>query len=616
MTKKIVILSLVIFSLLLTSSTVSAFVELHLPSTPVTMNASYPSSQSYFDTILSNVSVGYDVQNGSYIDWCAAKEIYINPNHEYTNTHLYSIYNTSMPGYLWHANWTKINYLLNHKIPNVDWKQIQYAIWYLLDYGNAGLDTDGWSMVHNASLYGENYTPTYFDIIGVIADANQTIQKQLLEIQPIDPIGDADGDGVPNIEEDVNDDGNPHNDDSDSDGLSNYLDPDDDDDTIPTCIEISDGNQYGQDVDTDGTPNYLDTDSDGDGLMDYEEGTGDHDGDGIPNYLDPEDRQAPSKVENLTASDAKDGKILLTWDPAVDNVGVDHYEIYQDGSFLANITNTSYLDTGLINGHSYTYTVRAVDTAENKGNFSDPAVGKPTKTRSSSSSHSTSQSSTPTNTAPIANTSAGEPYTGNVNETILFNASASYDPDHDTLSYHWDFGDGTTSTLEIAPHVYLTFGVYNVTLMVTDSHGATDSDTTIAVVIKTNTSLSQPILIGPTEGFVNILYNFRILINESDAIRKIIVDWGDGQSLTNNQTTGSVFEINHLWAQPGQYTINVTTSDGNSTASTKRTMDIYQPMIPENTPESNNILLLLLALLTLALLAYFYLLGKQKKDDK
>jgi chitodextrinase len=740
MTKKIVMISFAIFGLLLSSSSVSAFVELHLPSTPITMNAHYPSSQSYFDTQLSNISNGYDIQNGTYIDWCAAKEIYINPNHDYTNTHLYSLYNTSMPSYLWHANWSKINYLLNHKIPNVNWKQIQYAIWYLLDYGNAGLNTDGWAMVHNASLYGDIYTPTYFDIIGVIADAGQNIQKQLLEIRPIDPCGDADTDGIPNILEDVNADGNPQNDDSDSDGLNNYLDPDDDGDTILTCVELNDGNQFGQDVDSDGIPNYLDTnsdgdckkdicegrgdidgdgipnyldandndgpdgdldhdgllnaledalgtnktnpdsdgdsindyieteggtpidtdqdgiidandpdddgdqiptilevtdgnlfgqdvdadgipnyldtDSDGDGLLDQEEGTGDHDGDSIPNYLDPDDLQAPSKVQNLTACDAKDGKIHVSWDPASDNVGVDHYELYRDESHLTNITNTTYLDTGLINGHSYTYTVLAVDAAGNQGNLSDPAIGTPTKTRTTSAPHPASQSSTPTNIAPIANTSAGEPYTGNVNETLLFNATASYDPDHDAISYHWEFGDGTTSSLEIAPHIYLAAGVYNVTLLVKDSHGATDTDSTIAVILETSTPLSPPTLTGPTEGYINTLYNFSILINESDHINKIMVNWGDGHILENNHTAASFFEINHFWEQPGIYTITVTIADENSNATTQRTINIYQPMSPQHAPESNNILLLLLAVLALALLTFFYLLGKQKKDDK
>lgn len=42
------------------------------------------------------------------------------------------------------------------------------------------------------------------------------------------------------------------------------------------------------DTDSDGIPNYLDTDSDADGLSDALEGTADYDGDTIPNYIDPD----------------------------------------------------------------------------------------------------------------------------------------------------------------------------------------------------------------------------------------------------------------------------------------------------------------------------------------
>jgi chitodextrinase len=616
MTKKIVIIGLAALMMLSACSTVSAHVGMNLPTGPVTMYVKYPSSQSYFDTQLKNISSGYDVQNGTYIDWCTAKNIFINPNYNYTNTHLYSIYNTSMPSYLWHANWSKINYILNHKIQNVDWKQIQYAIWYLLDYGDSGLNSDGWSMVENASLYGESYSPTYFDIIGIIADAGQNIQRQLLELRLVDPNGDADGDGVKNIDEDVDSNGDPNNDDTDSDGISNYQDSDDDGDNILTIVEVTDGNQFGQDVDNDGLPNYLDIDSDDDGLLDQDEGTGDHDGDGIPNYLDPDDRQAPSKVENLSAIDAKDGKIDLSWDTATDTVGVDHYEIYRDGTLILNITGTSHQDTGLINGHSYNYIVRAVDAAGNQGNFSDPAIGTPTKTPSAPRSNPP-QNNDNDNKAPIANVSAGEPYTGLVNENITFNASYSSDPDHDVLSYYWDFGDGTTSAGVIVTHVYSATGEYNVTLTVTDSHGKTGSDVTVASVLKASKPLSQPDVTGPSEGYINIAYNFSIIVNDTTSNIKFIIDWDDGNiSESGNHAEGLLFMINHTWTKPGEYNITVTASDGQTAATTSRTIEIYPPINSGKIPQSSNFLLILLALLALMFLLFFLLLGKRRKDEE
>ncbi|QQR91474.1 MAG: hypothetical protein IPJ88_07050 [Myxococcales bacterium] len=73
--------------------------------------------------------------------------------------------------------------------------------------------------------------------------------------------------------------------DTDGDGILNFLDNDDDGDRILTAIEIIQ-EQDNADGDEDGRPAYLDTDSDGDGLLDIDEGQSDLDADGIPNYLD------------------------------------------------------------------------------------------------------------------------------------------------------------------------------------------------------------------------------------------------------------------------------------------------------------------------------------------
>lgn len=110
---------------------------------------------------------------------------------------------------------------------------------------------------------------------------------------------DDDNDGILSINEDINQDGNPENDDSDGDGVPNYLDYDDDDDTLATLSEDADldGDVMNDDTDADGVPNYLDNDDDGDSLgTKFEDVNGngdvldeDTDGDGIRNYLDNDD---------------------------------------------------------------------------------------------------------------------------------------------------------------------------------------------------------------------------------------------------------------------------------------------------------------------------------------
>jgi hypothetical protein len=78
-----------------------------------------------------------------------------------------------------------------------------------------------------------------------------------------------DNDGILAILEDINGNGNLEDDDTDGDGLPNYIDADDDGDNILTRDENPDSNNDGnlsdaQDTDGDGTPDYLDDDDDGD----------------------------------------------------------------------------------------------------------------------------------------------------------------------------------------------------------------------------------------------------------------------------------------------------------------------------------------------------------------
>ncbi|CAA9390022.1 MAG: Cytochrome c551/c552 [uncultured Nocardioidaceae bacterium] len=61
--------------------------------------------------------------------------------------------------------------------------------------------------------------------------------------------------------------------------------------------------------------------------------------------------------------------------------------------------------------------------------------------------------------------------------TVSFSGSGSYDLDGDTLSHHWDFGDGAEAEGAEAEHTYDSDQPVEVTLTVTDQLGATDTAT-------------------------------------------------------------------------------------------------------------------------------------------
>jgi len=96
------------------------------------------------------------------------------------------------------------------------------------------------------------------------------------------------------------------------------------------------------------------------------------------------------------------------------------------------------------------------------------------------------------NTPPSAN--SGGPYTGITNTIMVFDGSGSTDPDGDSLTYLWNFGDGNIGSAVNPSHAYTSDGTYNVTLEVTDSEGATDINSTTVLISSqgiTNLTITQ-----------------------------------------------------------------------------------------------------------------------------
>ena len=57
--------------------------------------------------------------------------------------------------------------------------------------------------------------------------------------------------------------------------------------------------------------------------------------------------------------------------------------------------------------------------------------------------------------------------------TVTFDGSASGDPDGSSLTYDWNFGDGTPHSTAVKPvHTFIAAGTFTVTLKVTDPQGA------------------------------------------------------------------------------------------------------------------------------------------------
>jgi PKD repeat protein len=216
------------------------------------------------------------------------------------------------------------------------------------------------------------------------------------------------------------------------------------------------------------------------------------------------------------------------------------------------------------------------------------------------------------NTPPVAD--IGGPYEGYINEIIQFNASGSYDPDPlDVITdYNWDFGDTETDSGEIVDHIYEHPGLYIVTLSVFDNHGARTTVTTIAKIKEPNNAPEKPIIYGKDKIKSNTEYSYaaRSTDSNNDPI-KYIFEWGDGTSDESDFIAlpmGTVYSMKHSWEKPGEYTLKVTVSDGESEVSSELTIIVEDQIISE----SLGLALLLLLLFLIGLLLYF--LYKRRKD--
>ena len=102
------------------------------------------------------------------------------------------------------------------------------------------------------------------------------------------------------------------------------------------------------------------------------------------------------------------------------------------------------------------------------------------------------------NRPPVANATAS-PTVGLPPLSVQFSSEGSFDPDLQTISFQWAFGDGATSTEANPTHVFTQDGDYVVTLTVTDSEGATGADT---VAVEVGNHAPTATITAPQDGTI------------------------------------------------------------------------------------------------------------------
>lgn len=147
----------------------------------------------------------------------------------------------------------------------------------------------------------------------------------------------------------------------------------------------------------------------------------DDDKPGIPEEPDnsfdlPPSAPSAAHLDVISATGA-----TLSWQASTDDLGISRYEIRRDGvvAGTTSATKLSFEDTGLAQNTYYTYTVRAIDSAGNRSNFSNAVIAK-TLINTSSSAASSSQPASSS-----AGNSSSTSSAANSNSSLSSNTSSS-----------------------------------------------------------------------------------------------------------------------------------------------------------------------------------------------
>jgi ELWxxDGT repeat protein len=161
-----------------------------------------------------------------------------------------------------------------------------------------------------------------------------------------------------------------------------------------------------------------------------------------------------------------------------------------------------------------------------------------------------------TNRAPAAN--AGGPYSSVRGGTITFNAAASSDPDDDSLTYAWDFGDGTTGTGVAPEHAYTALGSYTVTLTVNDG---TDSSAPATATVTVSNQAPVAHAGGPYSAVRNAAIAFSAAASSDPDNDTLTYAWNFGDG-----ATGTGVSPTHTYSTLGTFVVSLIVNDGHESS--------------------------------------------------
>lgn len=142
---------------------------------------------------------------------------------------------------------------------------------------------------------------------------------------------------------------------------------------------------------------------------------------------------------------------------------------------------------------------------------------------------------------------------------FTFDGTKSSAHGYGKLSYHWDFGDGTTSDGAVVTHHYEKAGEYNVRLTVTDESGLPCDSNMNAITVRVNTP-PEAVFNGPDSICAGSSVTFDASATTSSAGKALTYNWtfGDG-------TSAEGVRVTKTYEKGGKYRVQLLVDDNQGT---------------------------------------------------
>ncbi|MGH6902862.1 MAG: PKD domain-containing protein [Geminicoccaceae bacterium] len=166
------------------------------------------------------------------------------------------------------------------------------------------------------------------------------------------------------------------------------------------------------------------------------------------------------------------------------------------------------------------------------------------------------------NAQPVAE--AGADRLVGVNQEVLFDGSASADPDGSIAAWLWDFGDGSSAEGVNARHRFREPGRYEVTLTVRDETDLPNNAATDSLFVEVNTP-PEPVIAAPAVACVDEPVRFDASGSGgfNGGIQRFAWSFGDGASAEGP-------EVEHRYGGPGRFQVALLADDGRGLNNSQR----------------------------------------------